>query len=52
MSYRVHLRKIVENLFGRITTGEIIIAHKDENISRATIFRNLKDCREGKKTIK
>lgn len=49
MSYRLDLRKTVESLSGRMTSGEIINALQDENISRATIFRVLKDCREGKK---
>lgn len=46
MSYRLDLRKSVANLFGRLSTSEILTVFKDKPISRRTIFRVLKDCRE------
>lgn len=48
MAYKLDLRKCVANLFGRLSTKEILEVFKDKPISRATIFRVLKDCREGK----
>lgn len=48
MSYKLDLRKSVSNLFGRLNTKEILEVFKDKPISRATIFRVLKDCRDGK----
>lgn len=48
MSYKLDLRKSVANLFGRLKTSEILEVFKDKPISRATIFRVLKDCRDGK----
>jgi transposase len=48
MSYKLDLRKQVANLFGRLKTSEILNVFKDKPISRATIFRVLKDCRDGK----
>lgn len=48
MSYKLDLRKSISNLFGRLSTNEILAVFKDKPISRATIFRVLKDCREGK----
>ena len=43
------LRKSVAKLFGRLSTTEILNVFKDKPIPRRTIFRILKDCREGKK---
>lgn len=48
MSCKLDLRKCVSNLFGRLSSKEIIEVFKDKPISRATIFRVLKDCRDGK----
>ena len=48
MSYKLVLLKSVSNLFGRLNTKEILKVFKDKPISRATIVRILKDCREGK----
>lgn len=42
------LRKYVANLVGKMSSNEIIKMFKDKPISRATIFRVIKDCREGK----
>lgn len=51
MSYRLDLRKSVANLFGRLSTNEILNVFIDKPISRRTIFRVLKDCREGKEQV-
>lgn len=48
MAYKLDLRKSVANLFGRLPTAQILEAFKDKPISKATIYRVLKDCREGK----
>ena len=48
MAYKLDLRKSVSNLFGWLSTKEILEVFKDKCISRATIFRAIKDCREGK----
>lgn len=48
MAYKLDLRKCIANLFGNLSTHEILQVFKDKPISRATIFRVLKDCREGK----
>lgn len=48
MSYKLDLRISVANLFGRLSTSKIHDVFKDKPISRATINRVLKVCREGK----
>lgn len=48
MAYKLDLRKSVSNLFGQLSSHEILKVFKDKPISRATIFQVLKDCREGK----
>lgn len=48
MSYKLDLRAQVANLFGRLSTSEILSVFKDEPISKSTIYRVLKDCRDGK----
>lgn len=48
MAYKLDLRKSVANLFGELSTNEILRVFEDKPISRATIFRVLKDCRDGK----
>lgn len=48
MSYKLDLRKSVASMFGKRSTEQILEAFKDKPISRATIFRVLRDCREGK----
>lgn len=48
MSYKLDLRKSVANLFGRLTTTEILNLFEDKPILRRTIFRVLNDCRNGK----
>ncbi|XP_031621012.1 uncharacterized protein LOC116339331 [Contarinia nasturtii] len=48
MSYKLDLRKSVSNLFGQLSTNEILRMFKDKPISRRTIFRVLKDCHEDK----
>ena len=48
MAYKLDLRKSVSYLFGELSTKEILEVFKDKPISRATIFRVLKDCRDGK----
>lgn len=52
MSYKLDLRKSVANLVGQMSSNEIIKMFKDKPISRATIFRVIKDCREGKQPEK
>lgn len=49
MSYKLDLRKAVANVFGSLSTNEILKIFKDKDISRATIYRVIKDCKEGKK---
>lgn len=48
MSYKLNLRKSIANLYGKLSTSEILDVFKEKPISRATIFRVLKDCRDGK----
>lgn len=48
MPYKLDLRKQVANLFGRLSTNEILNVFKDKPISSRTIFRVLSDCRDGK----
>jgi transposase len=48
MANKLDLRKSVSNLFGQLSTNEILRLFKDKPISRATIYRVIKDCREGK----
>lgn len=48
MSYKLDLRKSVANMFGGLSSSEILEMFKDKPISRRTIFRVLKDCRDGK----
>lgn len=48
MAYKLDLRKSVAQLFGKLSTSEILRVFQDKPISRSTIFRVLKDCREGK----
>ena len=49
MAYKLDLRKSVANLSGRMSPRQILQVFKDKPISSATIFRVLKDCRDGKK---
>lgn len=51
MSYKLELRKSIANLFGKMNTNQILNIFKTKPISRATIFRVLKDCRESKKQV-
>lgn len=48
MSYKLDLRKCVSNHFGKLSTHEILQLFKGRPISRATVFRTIKDCKEGK----
>ena len=48
MSYKLDLRKSVSNCFGGLSTKEILQVYKDKPISRRTIYRVIRDCREGK----
>lgn len=48
MPYKLDLRKSVANLFGKLSTKEILGRFRDKPISRTTIFRVLQDCGEGK----
>lgn len=48
MSYKLDLRKQVANLFGRLKRSEILDVFKDKPISKAAIYRVLKDCRDAK----
>ena len=49
MAYKLDLRKPVANLSGRMNSRQILQLFKDKPISRATIFRVLKNFRDGKK---
>lgn len=48
MSYKLELRKGVYHLVGRVPTRDIVNIYENENISRATIYRAIKDCTEGR----
>ena len=46
MAYKLDLRKSVANHSGRMSLRQILQVFKDKPISRATIFRVLKDFRD------
>lgn len=48
MSYKLDLRKQVANLFGRLSSSEIVNVFNDKPISRSTIYNVSKDCHDGK----
>lgn len=48
MAYKLDLRKTVASLCGQLSSREILQMFKDKPISRSTIFRVIKDCREGR----
>ena len=43
MAYKLDLQKSVANLSGKMSSRQILQVFKDKPISRATIFRVLKD---------
>lgn len=47
MAYKLNIRKSVADLFGKISKREILTVFKGENVSRATIYRAIKDCENG-----
>lgn len=47
MSYKIDLRGGIYNLVGRMTKREIVRIYQDQNISKSTIYRTIKDCEEG-----
>ena len=49
MAYILDLRKSVANLYGRMSSRQILQVFKDKPISSTNIFRVSKDCRDGKK---
>lgn len=48
MSYKVDLRKTIFSLFGKLNTKQILNAFTNESVSRATVYRIIKDCHDGK----
>ena len=47
MAYKLNYRKTVVELFGQLSTKEVLAVFKDKPVSRATIYRAIKDCQEG-----
>lgn len=47
MAYKLDIRKSVADLFGKISKKEILKVFASEPVSRATIYRALKDCESG-----
>lgn len=47
MSYKLELRKNVYSLVGKMPKRQIVQLFADENISRTTIYRTIRECEEG-----
>jgi transposase len=47
MSYKINLRLGIYNLVGRMPKRDIVDIYRDQNISKSTIYRTIKECQEG-----
>lgn len=47
MSYKIDIRRGVYNLVGRMSKRDIVDIYRDQNISKSTIYRTIKECQEG-----
>jgi transposase len=47
MSYKINLRLSIYNLVGRMPKRDIVDIYREQNISKSTIYRTIKECEEG-----
>jgi hypothetical protein len=47
ISYKINLRLGIYNLVGRMPKRDIVDIYRDQNISKSTIYRTVKECQEG-----
>lgn len=47
MAYKIEIRKSIYNLVGQLPNADIVNIFQGRNISRATIYRTIKECEEG-----